>query len=131
MQHLNESICLYLSTSRQKKLFLRNVRLSRIWNKGCPIKMSHISTVYQEIQFLPGVKSKEKLLSWQEKGRPNSKRKKLSAGEFEDLDKDVYSWFVAKRSQQIPIDGVLLNEKAPIFRHDLAFRIQGIWLLAQ
>ena len=76
-------------------------------------------------------KIKEKLLFWLDKGRPNSKRKKLRAGEFEDLDKDVYSWFVAKRSQQIPIDGVLLNEKAPFFGYDLAFRIQGIWLLAQ
>ena len=32
-------------SSCKRKLSLRNVRLSRIWNKECPTKMSHTSTV--------------------------------------------------------------------------------------
>ena len=64
-------------------------------------------------------KNKEKLLSSLEKGRSNLKRKKLRTAKFEDVDKAVYLWFAAKRSQQIPIDGVLLKEKTVNFAHDL------------
>ena len=64
-------------------------------------------------------KNKVKLLSSLEKGGSNSKRKTLRAGQFEDVDKAVYSWFVAKRSHQVSIDGVLLKEKALNFAHDL------------
>ena len=60
--------------------------------------MSQTSTVCQEIQFRPGLKTKEKLLSSLERAGSNSKRKKLRDGEFENMDKAVHLWFVAKRS---------------------------------
>ena len=75
---------------------------SRIWNKDVAdkygIPRNTVSTWF---------KNKEKLCS---------KRKKLHAGEFEDVDKAVYLWFVAKRSQQVPIDGVLLKKRLWISR---------------
>ena len=100
-------------SSLRANCYLKMLRLSilRIWNKGSPIKMSQISPVYQEIVSI-WFKNKEKLLSWLEKGGSNLKRKKLCAGEFENMDKAVYSWFVAKWSQQVPINGTLLKEKA-------------------
>ena len=52
-------------------------------------------------------------------GWDGSKRKNLRAGEFEDVDKAVCSWFVVKRSQQVTIDKVLLKEKALNFEHVL------------
>ena len=67
-------------------------------------------------------KNKEKLLFSLEKDGSSSKRKKLSAGKFEDVDKAVYLWFVAKRNQQVPIDGVLLTKKALNFAHNLGER---------
>ena len=60
--------------------------------------MSQISTMYQET-VSTWFKNKEKLLPSLEKCASNSKRKKLRAGEIEDVDKAVYLWFVAKRSQ--------------------------------
>ena len=53
--------------------------------------------VYQEIDYT-WFKNKEKLLTSPEKGESNSKRKKMHAGEFKDMDKAVYSTFVAKRT---------------------------------
>ncbi|XP_065651268.1 tigger transposable element-derived protein 4-like [Hydra vulgaris] len=36
----------------------------------------------------------------------------LRSGNFKNVDKAIYTWFVAKRSQQVPIDGTILKEKA-------------------
>ena len=43
-------------------------------------------------------KNKEKLLSSLGKAGSNSKKKKLRDGEIQNVDRAVYSWFVAKRS---------------------------------
>ncbi|XP_065652997.1 tigger transposable element-derived protein 4-like [Hydra vulgaris] len=58
------------------------------------------------------IKNKTKLLTSLEKNGTKSKRKKLRSGNFKNVDKAIYTWFVAKRSQQVPIDGTILKEKA-------------------
>ena len=57
------------------------------------------------------VKNKDKLLTSLEKNGTKSKRKKLRIGNFENVDKAIFMWFVAKRSQLLPIDGIMLKEK--------------------
>ena len=54
------------------------------------------------------VKNKNFLASLEKKG-PNSKRLRLRSGDLKKVDKAVYTWIVSKRSQQIPIDGVILK----------------------
>ena len=55
------------------------------------------------------VKNKKKILASLEKKGPNSKRLRLRSGDLKKVDQAVYTWIVSKRSQQIPIDGVILK----------------------
>jgi len=76
-------------------------------------------------------KNKEKwLLSLEKKGM-NSKRKNMRGGNFEKVDKAIYTWFISKRSQKIPIDGVIIKEKALEFAKALGeteFKASDCWL---
>ncbi|XP_065674129.1 tigger transposable element-derived protein 4-like [Hydra vulgaris] len=76
------------------------------------------------------IKNKTKLLTSLEKNGTNSKRKKLRSGYFKNVDKAIYTWFVAKRSQQVPIDGTILKEKALKFAEALGkldFKASDCW----
>ena len=49
---------------------------------------------------------------------------------LKEVNKYPSMGFVAKRSQQVPIDGVLLKEKAPEFAYDLGeteFKASDCW----
>ena len=41
----------------------------------------------------------------------DSSQKNTHYGNFEKVDKGMYNWFVRKRSQKIPIDGIIITEK--------------------
>ena len=58
------------------------------------------------------VKNKQKIFSTFEQSKVTAKRKKLRTGAYDDVDQAVFKWFNSKRSQQIPIDGPMLKEKA-------------------
>ncbi|XP_065642738.1 tigger transposable element-derived protein 4-like [Hydra vulgaris] len=76
------------------------------------------------------IKNKTKLLTSLEKNGTKSKRKKLRIGNFKNVDKAIYTWFVAKRSQQVPIDGTILKEKALKFAEalgELDFKASDCW----
>ena len=57
------------------------------------------------------VKSKEKLFAALEKGN-NVKRQKLRTGDHETLDPAVFKWFLSLRSQNVPLSGAIIQEKA-------------------
>ena len=42
----------------------------------------------------------------------NSSQENKRCGNYENVDKAMYNWFVGKRSQKIPIDGIIIKEKA-------------------
>ena len=42
----------------------------------------------------------------------NSSRKNTRCGNYERVDKTTCNWFIDKRNQEIPIDGVIIKEKA-------------------
>ena len=42
----------------------------------------------------------------------NASRKNTRCENCEKIDKMIYVWFIDKKSQEIPIDGVIINEKA-------------------
>ena len=75
------------------------------------------------------VKNKNKLLISLEKNGTKSKRKKLRSGNFENVDKAIFTWFISKRSQ-VPIDGTILKEKALKFAEalgELDFKASDCW----
>ena len=45
-------------------------------------------------------------------GSTNPKRNKMRSGKYDYVDKAIFQWFLVKRSQNVPTDGVLLKEKA-------------------
>ena len=50
---------------------------------------------------------------------------------YEKVDKAIYSWFVGKKSRKIPIDGIIIKEKALGFAKALGiteFKASDCWL---
>ena len=47
--------------------------------------------------------------------------KKPEGSDFEKLDIIVFRWFVSKRSQNIPLDGTLIKEKAVQYAKELGY----------
>ena len=61
----------------------------------------------------------------------NSSRKNTRCGNYEKVDKAIYNWFVGKRSQKIPIDGIIIKEKALELAKALGateFKVSDFWL---
>ena len=61
----------------------------------------------------------------------NSSRKNTPCGNYEKVDKAIYNWFVRKRSHKIPIDGIIIKEKALEFAKALGvkeFKALDCWL---
>ena len=59
-------------------------------------------------------KNKDKILSSLEKGQ-NVKRRKLRAGAQEALEAAVFKWFLNMQSQNVPLSGGIIQEKASIY----------------
>ena len=57
------------------------------------------------------VKNKLKLTASLEKKGMSSSRKNTHCRNYEKVDKAIYNWFVGKRRQKIPIDGIIIKEK--------------------
>ena len=57
------------------------------------------------------IANKRKIFPVYESGQVNSSRKKLMKRDYKDLD-DVFTWFKYARSGNIPINGIILKEKA-------------------
>ena len=66
------------------------------------------------------IKNKEKYLKVLE-NNCSSKKQKLRESNFEKLDNVVFRWFLSKRSQNIPIDGNLIKEKAIVYAKELSY----------
>ena len=76
------------------------------------------------------VKNKHKLTTTLEKKRTSSSRESTHYGSYDQIDKSVFHWFVAKRSQK-PIDRIILKEKALEFATELRikeFKASDCWL---
>ena len=65
------------------------------------------------------VKSKEKLFEALEKGN-NVKRQKLRTGDHKTLDTDVFKWFLSLQSQNVPLSGAIIQEKASQYAKELS-----------
>ena len=65
------------------------------------------------------VKNKAKLFTALE--QCSNKRKKLRESDYKRVDDVVFKWFLSKRSQDIPIDGVFIKEKALQYAKELGF----------
>ena len=77
------------------------------------------------------VKNKHKSTTSLEKIRMSSLRKSTRCGSYDQIDKAVFHWFVGKRSQKVPIDGIILKEKALKFAKTLGikeFKASDCWL---
>ena len=78
------------------------------------------------------IKNKEKFFQALEESAPSTK--KLRGCQYKKVDKALFEWFVLQRSQNIPIDGSMIQEKGlfiaekleiPDFRHWMDSLISG------
>ena len=93
--------------------------------------MSQQNTVSQETLFSKWVKSKYKLTASLKKKRESAPQKKYMLSEHEKVDKTICIWFIDKRRQQIPIDGVIMKKKVLEFAKALGvteFKASNCWL---
>ena len=81
--------------------------------------MQQQSMVYPKNTLSTWVESKEKLFAALEKGN-NVKRQKLPTGDHETLDTAVFKWFLSLRSQNAPLSGVIIQEKASQYVKELS-----------
>ena len=54
--------------------------------------------------------------------KSSNTRKKFRESDYERVDKVVFKWFLAQRSQNVPIDGVFVKEKALLYAKELGFK---------
>ena len=81
--------------------------------------------------FSTWVKYKHKLTTSLEKKGMSSSRKSIRCGSYDQIHKAVFHWFFGKRSQKVPIDGIILNEKDLEFGKTLRikeFKASNCWL---
>ena len=62
---------------------------------------------------------KKKIFRTFEQSKVTVKRKKLWTGAYDDVEQTAFKLFNSKRSQQIPIDGPILEEKTIDFEKAL------------
>ena len=77
------------------------------------------------------VKNKLKLTASLKKKRESASQKKYMLSEHEKVDKTICIWFIDKRRQQIPIDGVIIKKKVLEFAKALGvteFKASNCWL---
>ena len=65
------------------------------------------------------MKNKDKLFEGLEQS--SSDAKKMRRCDYEQVDKAVFKWFSLQRSQNVPIDGLILKEKALQFAKSFNF----------
>ena len=61
----------------------------------------------------------------------SSSQKRTRCGSYNQIDEAVFHWFVGKRSQKVPIDGIILKEKDLEFAKTLGikeFKASDCWL---
>ena len=58
------------------------------------------------------ISNKRKIIEANESGQVNSSRKKLKKSDNKDLDEAVFTWFKNVRSNNIPVNGIIIKEKA-------------------
>ena len=51
----------------------------------------------------------------------SNKRKKLRKSDYKQVNDIIFKWFLSKRSQNIPIDGVFIKENALQYAKELRF----------
>ena len=68
------------------------------------------------------VKNKHKLTTSLENKGMSSSRERTRCGSNDQIDKAVFHWFVGKRSQKVPTDGIILTEKALEFAKTLGIK---------
>ena len=77
------------------------------------------------------VKNKHKLTTSLEKKGMSSSQKSTRCVSYNQIDKAVFHWFVGKRRQKVPIDGIILKEKALEYAKRLGireFKASHCWL---
>ena len=75
------------------------------------------------------IKNKEKFFQALEESAPSTK--KLRGCQYEKVDKALFDWFVLQRSQNIPIDGSMIQEKGLFFAENMEipdFKASDGWL---
>ena len=81
--------------------YLENGMSNKVMAAKCDVRRNTVLT---------WIKSKHKLKVSLEKKEMNSSTKNARCGNYEKVDNTPYNWSIDKRSQEIPIDGVIIKE---------------------
>ena len=102
------------------KALNENCRALKDIEKGLPYIDASLKYGVPPNTISTWIKNKEKYLKALE-NNCSSKKQKFRENNFEKLDNVVFRWFLSKRSQNIPIDGNLIKEKAEVYAKELGY----------
>ena len=88
--------------------------------KGLSNKDASLKNGAPNNTILTRLKNKEKYLQALE-ARGTDTVKKLRESDFDKQDHVVFRWFISKWSQNIPLDGILIKEKALSYAKELRY----------
>ena len=80
--------------------------------EGFASKMSRKSSMSQKNTLLTWKKNREKIISaFRSSG--GTKRQRIKEGTYEQVNLTCYKWLLIQRSENIPMNGTILQEKVP------------------
>ena len=109
---------------------MKSVKHLKALRKAYLIKMLPKSMEFQPIQYRLGSKIKRSISNLWKTIVP-AKKRKLRESDLEKPGNVVFRWFLPKRSQNILVNGNLINEKAITFAKELDysnFHGSAVWL---
>ena len=97
---------------------MKNVKHLKTSRKAYLIKK--LPKIIESNTISTSIKNKEKYFKALEENC-SSKKQKLRNSDLEKLGNVVFRWFLSKRSQNIPIDGNLIEERAITYAKELGY----------
>ena len=97
---------------------MKNVKHLKTSRKAYLIKK--LPKIMESNTISTSIKNKEKYFKALEENC-SSKKQKLRNSDLEKLSNVVFRWFLSKRSQNIPIDGNLIEERAITYVKKLGY----------
>ena len=113
-----------MSTGKRKRVSLGE-KYKAITDLESDLKPSKVAEKYDVPRntISTWLKKKEEIKSAFKSGEVSSKRKNMRIGQNDNLDKALFSWFKKMRTNNLPVNGTVVKEKAISYAKEL--QIEG------
>ena len=109
-----------MSTGKRKRVSLRE-KYKAITDLESGLELSKVAEKYDVPRntISTWLKKKEEIKSAFKSGEVSSKRKNMRIGQNDNLEKALFSWFKKMRTNNLPVNGTVVKEKAISYAKEL------------